>query len=52
MAAADAIGSRAMWVHALSDAARAFHEHIGFDASPLDRRTLMATVADIRAALV
>jgi hypothetical protein len=52
MAVADAIGIRAMLVHALSDAARAFYEHIGVDASPLDRMTLMATVADIRAALV
>jgi hypothetical protein len=47
MAAVDAIDIRATLVHALSDAARAFYEHIGFDASPLDRMTLMATVADI-----
>jgi GNAT superfamily N-acetyltransferase len=48
MAAADAIGIRAMLVHALSEEAHAFYERIGFDSSPLDRMTLMATVADIR----
>jgi predicted N-acetyltransferase YhbS len=52
IAAADAIGIRAMVVHALSEDARAFHERIGFDSSPLDRMTLMATVADLREALV
>jgi len=52
IAAADAIGIRAMVVHALSEDARAFHERIGFDSSALDRMTLMATVADLRGALV
>jgi GNAT superfamily N-acetyltransferase len=52
VAAADAIGIRAMGVHALSEEARAFYERIGFDSSPLDRMTLMATVADLREALV
>lgn len=48
IAAADAIGIRAMVVHALSDSARAFYLEIGFDPSPLDPMTLMATIADLR----
>lgn len=48
MAAADAIGIRGMLVHALSESARAFYEHVGFEPSPLDPMTLMATLADIR----
>lgn len=51
MAAADAIGIRGMIVHALSESARAFYEQVGFEASPLDPMTLMATLPDIRAAL-
>ena len=49
--AADAIGIRGMIVHALSDKARAFYEHVGFDPSPLDPMTLMATIADLREGL-
>lgn len=48
MAAADVIGIRGMLVHALSEPARAFYEHVGFEPSPLDPMTLMATLADIR----
>lgn len=51
VAAADAIGIRGMIVHALSDSARAFYEHVGFDPSPLDPMTLMATIADLREGL-
>lgn len=47
VAAADAIGIRGMIVHALSDSARAFYERAGFDSSPLDPMTLMATIADL-----
>lgn len=47
MSAADTIGIRGMIVHALSESARAFYEQIGFDSSPLDRMTLMATMADL-----
>ena len=51
IAAADAIGIRGMIVHALSESAQAFYERVGFDPSPLDPMTLMATLADLRAAL-
>ena len=51
IAAADAIGIRGMIVHALSESAQAFYERVGFDHSPLDPMTLMATLADLRAAL-
>lgn len=50
-AAADAIGIRGMIVHALSDSALAFYERAGFDSSPLDPMTLMATIADLREGL-
>lgn len=48
IAAADAIGVRGMVVHALSASAQAFYERVGFDSSPLDPMTLMATIADLR----
>lgn len=48
MAAADVIGIRGILVHALSESARAFYEHVGFEPSPLDPMTLMTTLADIR----
>lgn len=51
IAAADAIGIRGMIVHALSESARSFYERIGFDPSPLDSMTLMATIADLREGL-
>jgi len=51
MHAADAIGIRALLVHALSDEAKAFYLRLGLDASPLDPMTLMVTLADLRAAL-
>lgn len=51
LAAADAIGIRGMIVHALSESARAFYEHAGFEPSPLDPMTLMATIADLREGL-
>lgn len=51
IAAADAIGIRGLVVHALSEAARNFYERVGFDPSPLDPMTLMATIADLRAGL-
>ncbi len=40
-AAADHIGARALLVHALSDDAKRFYEHFGFQPSPIDSRTLM-----------
>jgi GNAT superfamily N-acetyltransferase len=51
VAAADSVGIRGMVVHALSESARAFYERVGFDPSPLDAMTLMATIADLREAL-
>ncbi len=51
IAAADAIGIRGMIVHALSATAQAFYERVGFDPSPLDPLTLMATIADLREGL-
>lgn len=51
MAAADVIGIRGMLVHALSSEAQAFYEHVGFEPSPLEPMTLMATLADVRAGL-
>lgn len=49
--AADAIGIRGLLVHALSEEAKAFYLRLGLDESPLEPMTLMATVADLRAAL-
>ncbi len=49
--AAEAIGVRGVLVHALSQEAAAFYETIGFEPAPLDPGTLMATLADLRAAL-
>lgn len=51
MAAADAIGIRGLIVHALSPDAQAFYERVGFDPSPLDPMTLMATINDLREGL-
>lgn len=51
IAAADAIGIRGMIVHALSESAKAFYERVGFDPSPIDPMTLMATISDLRAGL-
>ncbi|MDN5754091.1 MAG: GNAT family N-acetyltransferase [Nitrosospira sp.] len=49
--AAEAIGIRGLLVHALSEEANAFYLNLGLDPSPLEPMTLMATVADLRAAL-
>ena len=48
--AAEAIGIRGLLVHALSDEAKAFYVSLGLDVSPLEPMTLMATIADLRAA--
>jgi GNAT superfamily N-acetyltransferase len=50
MHAAETIGIRALLVHALSEEARAFYLALGLEASPLDPMTLMATLADLKAA--
>jgi predicted N-acetyltransferase YhbS len=49
--AAEAIGIRGMLVHALPEEAKAFYLRLGLDPSPLEPMTLMATIADLRAAL-
>ncbi len=48
--AAEAIGIRGILVHAASAEARAFYLALGFEQSPLDAMTLMATLRDIEAA--
>jgi GNAT superfamily N-acetyltransferase len=49
--AAEMVGIRGLIVHSLSDDARNFYLHLGFDPSPLDPMTLMVTLTDLRAAL-
>ena len=49
--AADTIGIRGLLVHAISDDARAFYLRLGLDPSPVEPKTLMATLADLKAAL-
>jgi predicted N-acetyltransferase YhbS len=48
--AANLIGIRGILVHAISPEAKAFYLAVGFEASPLEPMTLMATLADIQAA--
>lgn len=49
--AADIIGIRGMIVHAISPGAKAFYLALGLSESPGEDMTLMATLADLRAAL-
>lgn len=49
--ASAAIGIRGLIVHALSDAAKAFYERVGFEASSLDPMLLLITLADLEQAL-
>ena len=46
--AADVIGIRGLTVQALSDDAKIFYEHMGFESSPLDPNLLMITLADLK----
>ena len=48
MQAADVIGIRGMTVQALSDEAKVFYEHVGFEPSPIDPKLLMITLADLK----
>lgn len=50
VSAADELGIRALLVHALNPAARAFYMRHGLQPSPTDELHLMALVKDIRAA--
>jgi GNAT superfamily N-acetyltransferase len=45
--AASIAGIRAILVHAVSEEARQFYEKCGFHASPIDRMTLMVTIAEV-----
>jgi GNAT superfamily N-acetyltransferase len=49
--AADTIGIRGLIAVAISTRAKAFYEHVGFEASPLDPMTMMIALADLRACL-
>jgi GNAT superfamily N-acetyltransferase len=51
MTAADAIGARAMLVHAIDEDAVAFYRKFGFEPSPLDPKQLMLLMKDLRATL-
>jgi hypothetical protein len=46
--AADVIGIRGLTVQALSDDAKIFYEHMGFEPFPLDPKLLMITLADLK----
>ena len=49
--AAETIGIRGIVVHALSNEAKTFYEHVGFEPSPLEPTTLMVTLSDLKACL-
>lgn len=51
LAAADAIGARAILVHAIDDEAAAFYAKFGFEPSPLDPKQLLLLMKDLRATL-
>lgn len=46
--ASEIIGIRGILVHALTAQAKAFYEAVGFEPSPIDATTLMATINDLR----
>jgi GNAT superfamily N-acetyltransferase len=50
--AAEAIGIRGILVHAISEDAKALYLALGFEPSPIESMTLMATLTDIRKSLV
>ena len=51
LAASDAIGARAVLVHALDEDAVAFYKKFGFEPSPLDPKQLMLLMKDLRTTL-
>jgi GNAT superfamily N-acetyltransferase len=51
LAAADAIGARAILVHAIDEEATAFYRKYGFEPSPLEPKQLMLLMKDLRASL-
>ena len=49
--AAGLVGIRGLVVHALSDNAKRFYEHIGFVSSPIDPMLLMITLTDLQSTM-
>lgn len=49
--AADAIGARAILVHAIDDDAAVFYRRFGFEPSPLDPKQLLLLMKDLRLTL-
>ena len=49
--AADIVGVRALFVHAINDSAREFYLHQGFIPSPMEPLHLMLAMKDLRATL-
>jgi GNAT superfamily N-acetyltransferase len=51
LAVAEAVGIRAVLLHAVSDEAKRFYVHHGFAESPVDPMTMMVLLADVEKAL-
>jgi len=51
LAVPDAMGIRAVLLHAISDEAQRFYVHHGFADSPVDPMTMMITLADVEKAI-
>jgi GNAT superfamily N-acetyltransferase len=51
LTAADAIGARAILVHAIDEEAASFYKKFGFVPSPLDPKQLVLLMKDLRATL-
>lgn len=51
LSAADAIGARAILVHAIDDEAAVSYKKFGFEPSPLDPKQLLLLMKDLRATL-
>jgi len=48
LAAPEIVGVRPLLVHALDAEAVGFYQHFGFTSSPIDERTLMVPISDLR----
>lgn len=51
LAVAEAVGIRAVLLHAMSDEAKRFYLHHGFAESPVDPMTMMVLLSDVEKAL-